>query len=345
MAKVSVIVPVYNTSGYLRECLDSIIGQTFSDIEIICIDDGSDDGSLGILKEYSQRDSRVSVVSQANAGPSSARNAGLSRASGEFVMFVDSDDIIEKDMCSALLSIIGDCDLAVSGVRLFGDADLLRGISDRKYFSVPDGEFALDDSLRLNTYVSAWGKLFRRSVIEDNRIFFPNGLLFEDFSFYWQYVSVSKRISFTKRKMYRYRYRKDSVLGATFGKNGDAMHHLDVFEHLMNSSSEKIANDTKASIFVQCFEFAYANVPESEYGALVSKSKCIAERYNLNADGIIAVLRSNSDDNTKIQKIGCRMNVSKCLRQPDGLKNILCEEGTAKTVKRFIWGFLSRLLR
>ena len=96
--KVSVIIPVYNTEPYLRECLDSVINQTLRDIEIICVDDGSTDGSLAILREYQEKDSRVSVYMQPNLNAGAARNHGLRYAKGEYLSFLDSDDFFERNM-------------------------------------------------------------------------------------------------------------------------------------------------------------------------------------------------------------------------------------------------------
>ena len=94
--KVSVILPVYNVSEYLRQCMDSIVGQTLKDIEIICVDDGSTDDSLEILKEYEAKDKRVKVIEQKNAGAGAARNNGLAIATGEYLSFLDSDDILSR---------------------------------------------------------------------------------------------------------------------------------------------------------------------------------------------------------------------------------------------------------
>ena len=92
---ISVIVPVYNVENYLGKCLDSLINQTYKDIEIICINDGSTDNSLNILREYEQMDSRIIIIDQKNGGLSNARNIGLKEAAGEYIMFVDSDDWID----------------------------------------------------------------------------------------------------------------------------------------------------------------------------------------------------------------------------------------------------------
>ena len=95
MAKVSVIIPVYNVEPYLKQCMDSVVGQTLKDIEIICVDDGSTDGSLDILKEYATEDSRIQIIEQKNAGAGAARNNGMRHATGKYLSFLDSDDFFE----------------------------------------------------------------------------------------------------------------------------------------------------------------------------------------------------------------------------------------------------------
>lgn len=112
MVKVSVVIPVYNTE-YLRKALDSIVNQTLKDIEIICVNDGSTDGSLGILEEYKDKDSRIKIFSQENQGQGAARNYGLNEVSGKYTYFMDSDDILELnalkelyDICEEKLSLI-----------------------------------------------------------------------------------------------------------------------------------------------------------------------------------------------------------------------------------------------
>ena len=99
MPKISVIIPVYNAEQYLRKCLDSVVSQTFRDIEIICVDDGSTDGSGAILDEYAAKDNRIVVIHQANAGVAAARNTGLKSAQGEYLAFLDSDDAYNPQLC------------------------------------------------------------------------------------------------------------------------------------------------------------------------------------------------------------------------------------------------------
>ena len=117
MAKVSIIVPVYNVEKYLRKCLDSLINQTLKDIEIICINDGSTDKSLEILEEYKNRDSRIILLNQENSGQSIARNNGIKKATGEYIGFVDPDDWVENNMIKCLIDEIKSekVDLVTSG--------------------------------------------------------------------------------------------------------------------------------------------------------------------------------------------------------------------------------------
>ena len=95
MVKVSVIIPVYNVEPYLKQCMDSVVGQTLKDIEIICVDDGSTDGSLDILREYAAEDNRIQIIEQKNAGAGAARNNGMRHATGKYLSFLDSDDFFE----------------------------------------------------------------------------------------------------------------------------------------------------------------------------------------------------------------------------------------------------------
>ena len=103
--KISIIIPVYNVSEYLDKCLTSVIGQTYSDLEIVCVNDGSTDSSLDILKKYSRLEKRIIIVDQENVGLSGARNSGLAKSSGDFVMFLDSDDWLAQNACEVVIGI------------------------------------------------------------------------------------------------------------------------------------------------------------------------------------------------------------------------------------------------
>ena len=121
--KISVIIPVYNTELYLRRCLESVINQTYTNLQIIIIDDGSTDNSLKICTEYAQNDNRLIVYSQNNSGVSAARNKGLDMATGDYIAFVDSDDFIENDMFAKLLNTMvnNEADIIVCGIKFYSE--------------------------------------------------------------------------------------------------------------------------------------------------------------------------------------------------------------------------------
>ena len=131
---ISIIVPVYNVDNYLRDCLNSILGQTYTNIEIICINDGSTDNSLEILNEYKDKDSRITVISQLNGGLSAARNAGLEVAKGEWVTFVDSDDCIHNKFIERTVFVAKNTgsSLVIARYKSFSDINDL-GIDELKY--------------------------------------------------------------------------------------------------------------------------------------------------------------------------------------------------------------------
>ena len=122
---ISVIVPVYNVEKYLRACLESIVNQTYRDLEIILVDDGSTDSSGIICGEYAEKDARVKVIHKENGGASSARNAGLNIAQGEYITFVDSDDTIELDMIDCLLSSVREADVVICKARIVREGEIL----------------------------------------------------------------------------------------------------------------------------------------------------------------------------------------------------------------------------
>lgn len=235
--KVSVVVPVYNVEEYLEKCLDSIVGQTLREINIICVNDGSTDGSLNILRDYAEKDKRITVISKKNGGLSSARNAGLKKCNTEYVMFCDSDDYIAPTMCEKMLSVIekDDSDLAVctQNVIYLTHDEMKR--SDRSYYRLNyTGKQYIHDELIIGTDVSVLNKIFRMDIIRENNISFPEGLNNEDFYFYNAYMSVSRSISFVNQRLYNYIRRDGSIMSENFRAEKLSMDHLLVAEKLFD---------------------------------------------------------------------------------------------------------------
>lgn len=212
ICKISVIVPVYNTEKYLRQCLDSLSAQTLPDIEFVMIDDGSSDGSSRIMAEYAARDSHFRLVSQENRGFAGARNRGLEEARGTFIGFVDSDDWIEPEMYSTLWD---------EHLRQ-PDADIVQCAYIHEYpeenISLPAGNkpirrslersgglFAGAESLLLDDG-TIWNRIYRRSMLTDNHIAFDPAMTFgEDVFFYWTALISSRRIAAIPQMLYHYR--------------------------------------------------------------------------------------------------------------------------------------------
>ncbi len=221
--KVSLIIPVYNTVKYLRRCLESAVSQTYENMEIICVDDGSTDGSEKIVDEFAARDGRVIAVHQENRGESNARNTGLRIASGDYIGFMDCDDWIEPDMYECLVRELEEAgaDMAIAGFyREFEETGKAR-IQVRNEKTVDpkafDGEMLLRylyerDSYRTFAYI--WDKLYRKEIVcsvSDGPILFDESIqLGGDVLYLAECALRTKRAVYVDKTFYHYLQRRDS---------------------------------------------------------------------------------------------------------------------------------------
>lgn len=216
---ITIIVPIYNVEQYLRECVDSIISQTYSNLEIILVDDGSLDNCPQICDEYKQIDNRIRVIHKKNGGLSDARNAGLDIATGEYISFVDSDDVISKRFIELLYKpFLHDENIGVSLCKFkpfYGDK------CDSSSVETPSEKIDLDSLLSqnssLNTYISmecncAWNKLYHHHLWVNIR--FPKGKIYEDVFTTYKILLKAKKIYRTTSQLYFYRVRSGSIMGA-----------------------------------------------------------------------------------------------------------------------------------
>ncbi len=192
---ISVIIPIYNSEKKLNRCVGSVVGQTYSDLEIILVDDGSVDGSLSICKEWERKDRRIHLISLPNRGVSSARNAGLRNASGTYVMFLDSDDYMKPKMCAVLLSQLEkkNADLVICGTEENG-GNYWKPKKNADYLTLD--AFKADFITLLHTELLSppWNKLYKKEKITSE---FSNGVSFsEDLIFNLAYIENCQRISF-----------------------------------------------------------------------------------------------------------------------------------------------------
>ncbi len=206
--KVSVIVPVYNAQNYIEKCIDSILGQSYDNIELILVDDGSPDGCPDICDRYANDNTKVKVLHKDNEGVSAARNDGLSLATGKYIQFVDSDDYLEKDMIEKMVKTIEglNCDMALCG---FNDTNMnhinsvLPSLSYGRHDRNDYLHEVMKDPFSL-TYGVLWNKLFKKKLI-DKGVCFSNDMNFgEDFIFCLNYMEFASTVGVVGKAMYNY---------------------------------------------------------------------------------------------------------------------------------------------
>lgn len=238
---VSVIIPVYNTSRYLRECLDSVAAQTHSDLEVIIIDDGSTDDSPEICAGAARHDHRFRVIRQANAGQSAARNTGLDTASGDYVMFMDSDDIAHPSLVGRLLDMAQstDAEIVSVGYRYFhGPAPAMSAFAP-KSVTVAESAEALSRLLyQTGINSGVWGKLFVKRLIDRYR--FVPGMLYEDLEFMPRITAGANRFAYSADRLYHYRQHQASSIGHFHPRRLDALTATDMIVKWMSQNHPEL---------------------------------------------------------------------------------------------------------
>lgn len=215
MCKISVIVPVYRVEQYLPQCVDSILAQTLSDIEVILVDDGSPDRCPAICDEYAARDSRVRVIHQENGGLSAARNAGIERANGEYLCFIDSDDWISPEYCKRLWEAVNSTGADMAACRMARFSGEVREQGQVSFEPVEATVMEYADFLRRQMgrqiEMGVCNRLFHRSVF--NTLRFMPGRLHEDIVFAGDLLSLEGcRVAYVDLPLYDYRQREDSIV-------------------------------------------------------------------------------------------------------------------------------------
>lgn len=213
MAKISVIVPVYKAEPFLKKCIESIVNQTFSDIEIICVNDGSPDNSAQILNEYAQKDCRIKIIFQENLGVSAARNAALAVATGEYIGFVDSDDWINADFYEKLYNTAKkyDADIAVCGIQK------VKGNKKKPFLKIKKEKFTVDKDKKFEignipqkNYV--WNKIYKLERLKEYNIQFEEGMYYEDILFSAQAFLYARSVVTVPNINYNYVVNPDSIV-------------------------------------------------------------------------------------------------------------------------------------
>lgn len=215
MVKVSVVIPVYNVEDFLEECLESITNQTLTDIEIICVNDGSKDRSLDILNEYAQKDSRITVIDQENGGHAVATNRGMDLACGDYLFLMDSDDILDLKALELTYNLAEEksVDFVIfQAINYYMDKD--EYLEEENYSMnaladyVGESVFSYRDirDYVFDITVTPWSKLYKREFIEENKIRFPEGLVFDDNVFFYDVLFAAEKITFLKKHLFKRRW-------------------------------------------------------------------------------------------------------------------------------------------
>ena len=252
MPKISVIIPVYNVAAYLPECLDSVLAQTLSDIEVICINDGSTDASGTILQNYAARDRRIKIITQHNQGISAARNAGLRAVQADYVMFVDSDDYIAVDMAEKLYQTMENSktDAVICSAECVNKLPANIGTDIKEWqswlqpwfdeYTKPTGIYQVPQTIKTEFISVVWNKLYKTDIIQSYRIEFPLHLIEEDEYWLWAYMIHCKTYAFINERLYFYVQRSGSIMTTRNG-NEKVLDILDV-ERLIYELVEKHAD-------------------------------------------------------------------------------------------------------
>lgn len=212
----SIIIPVYNVEPYLRECLDSVLQQTFSDWEVVCVDDGSTDGSAGILQEYASRDNRIKVITQPNGGLSAARNTGLDNAIGDYILFLDSDDWLEPNALEVINNALPTthCPLPTIDMLCFGG---WRGEEEEKpapatYLTGWDYYNHCALTHHSFPFVCVVLRCYRRQMLEESHLRFRERILHEDNHFTPRACLAAGHTKVIPVPLYHYRIRPGSIM-------------------------------------------------------------------------------------------------------------------------------------
>lgn len=221
MAEISILMPVYNVEKYLEACIDSVLAQTFTDFEVICIDDGSTDKSGIILDDYALKDSRIKVIHKENTGYGKTMNMALGKAKGKYIGIVESDDTIETDMFQNLYNAAAKYDLDLVKADFYAVWDNEDGTIRKQYFNLTDDltmyNRVLNPNIELDSYLLkkfTWNALYKKDLLIKNNIKYNEtpGASFQDNGFWFQTFYWAKRVMFLDRAVYN--YRQDNMLSS-----------------------------------------------------------------------------------------------------------------------------------
>lgn len=278
--RITIVVPVYKVEKYLEKCVTSLINQTFPDIEIILVDDGSPDSCPEICDYFAENDSRIKAIHKPNGGLSDARNAGIREASGEYILFVDSDDYIDLDACEKFICAAADStpDVVVANARrIEGEKESIMLHQFNTHGGIVTGEQYIKAELKTNTmYMAAWLNLYNRKFLLDNNLEFKCGLLHEDEQFTPRVILKAKKVLGTDIVFYNYLIREDSITKKN-DLTWNAVHIIQtcyelagIYDKLEDDELKALLNDLLVSKYLYAFQIG--GLHRKEYDSFIDKN-------------------------------------------------------------------------
>lgn len=282
---ISVIVPIYNVEKYLARCIDSIVNQTYKNLEIILVDDGSPDRCPQMCDDYDEKDSRIKVVHKKNGGLSDARNAGIAVAKGEYISFIDSDDYVSDDFFECLLDVMNkeNSDIAeCSVVKLYED-NRFDEFSDDLSVKTYDTQDAMSALIAENPFHQhVWNKLYKTELVKD--IPYAVGKLNEDEFWTYQVFGRADKVSKLNKTMYYYFQRNSSIMGVGYNiRRLDALEGKANRQKYIENNFPELSTQAKIDLYGSCM-FAYQSVLKFMSGADKKKALSIIKKYKNNCN-------------------------------------------------------------
>ena len=282
---ISVIVPIYNVEKYLARCVDSIVNQTYKNLEIILVDDGSPDRCPQMCDEYAEKNSRIKVVHKKNGGLSDARNVGMAVATGEYISFIDSDDYVSDDFFECLLDVMNkeNSDIAeCSVVKLYED-NRFDEFSDDLSVKTYDTQDAMSALIAENPFHQhVWNKLYKTELVRD--IPYAVGKLNEDEFWTYQVFGRANKVSKLNKTMYYYFQRNSSIMGVGYNiRRLDALEGKANRQKYIENNFPELSTQAKIDLYGSCM-FAYQSVLKFLSGADKKKALSIIKKYKNNCN-------------------------------------------------------------
>lgn len=280
---ITVIMPAYNVEKFLERSVNSVLNQDYRNLDVLIIDDGSKDKTLEIARKLQAKDSRIRIIHQENQGVSVARNVGLDNTLGNYIMFVDTDDYIDKEMCSTLMDAMLNHDVDIVSIDSYTER------YGREIRRKTSGKFTTKEHPELMEYYLSdndgvvWNKLYKKSVI--GNVKFPVGRLFEDCAALYKIIENSKRVGYIDKQMYCYYKNPDSISHSSFTLQKRYEYYLAYkeryeFAHTRNMKCTLLCEGLMVKAALSAMTAAYANSDSDNDPRLLEMIECVKKHRN-----------------------------------------------------------------